>query len=53
MDVWSDNNFWDDTTIGKHPNKNGYKLIANEIYDYIIKYNLLTYDLQNLENNII
>jgi hypothetical protein len=41
-DVWEDNMLWTDATIGKHPNKNGYKIIADEMYDFIINNNLLT-----------
>jgi lysophospholipase L1-like esterase len=41
-DVWEDNMLWTDTTIGKHPSKNGYKIIADEMHDFIVKNNLLT-----------
>lgn len=40
-DVWEDNEYWKDTTVGKHPNKNGYKLISDELYNFIIKNQLL------------
>jgi len=40
-DVWGDNNNWMDTTTGKHPNNNGYKLIADELYKFIKEGNLL------------
>jgi lysophospholipase L1-like esterase len=43
-DVWEDNNHWIDKTSGKHPNEIGYKLIAEELYDFIIKNNLLKQD---------
>jgi lysophospholipase L1-like esterase len=42
-DVWEDNTNWIDTTAGKHPNSNGYKLIANELYKFINENNLLNY----------
>jgi lysophospholipase L1-like esterase len=42
-DVWEDNNHWVDTTAGKHPSSNGYKLIAHELYEFISQGNLLTY----------
>lgn len=41
-DVWEDSNFWIDDTAGKHPSNNGYKLIAEELYKFIIEGNLLT-----------
>ena len=40
-DVWEDNNHWVDSTAGKHPSSNGYKLIADELYKFIIDGNLL------------
>lgn len=40
-DVWEDNNHWVDSTAGKHPSGNGYQLIANELYRFIIEGNLL------------
>lgn len=40
-DVWEDNLLWTDNVVGKHPNKNGYKFIADELYSYILKNNLL------------
>lgn len=42
-DVWEDNNHWTDATAGKHPSCNGYKLIADELYKFIIETDLLTY----------
>jgi hypothetical protein len=42
-DVWEDNLHWLDTTIGKHPNGNGYKLIANELFKFINDTDLLNY----------
>jgi hypothetical protein len=41
-DVWEDNNRWVDTTAGKHPSNNGYKLIAEELYKFINEGDLLT-----------
>lgn len=40
-DVWEDGTYWTENTVGKHPNNNGYKLIANELYNFIIKNKLL------------
>jgi lysophospholipase L1-like esterase len=40
-DVWEDNNNWIANTAGKHPSSNGYKLIADELYQYILNNNLL------------
>lgn len=42
-DVWEDNTKWINTIAGKHPNSNGYKLIADELYKFINKGNLLTH----------
>lgn len=36
-DIWEDNEPWTENTVGKHPNKNGYKLISEELYDFILK----------------
>jgi len=43
-DVWEDNTNWKNTTAGKHPSSNGYKLIANELYKFINEGNLLVYN---------
>jgi hypothetical protein len=43
-DVWEDNSHWIDTTAGKHPNSNGYKLIADELHKFISEGNLLTHN---------
>ena len=43
-DVWEDGNHWTENTAGKHPNNNGYKLIADELYKFITDNNLLTYN---------
>ena len=40
-DVWEDGNHWTDNTAGKHPNNNGYKMIADELYKFILDNNLL------------
>lgn len=40
FNVWEDNTKWNDTP-GKHPNHIGYRLIANELYNFIIKSNVL------------
>ena len=42
-DVWEDGSNWTNTTAGKHPNNNGYKLIAEELYKFISENNLLIY----------
>ena len=42
-DVWEDNTKWAYNTAGKHPNNNGYKLIADELYKFISENNLLIY----------
>jgi hypothetical protein len=42
-DVWEDNTKWINTIAGKHPNSNGYKLIADELYKFINEGNLLTH----------
>jgi hypothetical protein len=47
-DVWEDGNHWTENTIGKHPNNNGYKLIADELYRFITDNNLL---IQNKSKN--
>jgi lysophospholipase L1-like esterase len=39
-DVWEDGKLWINT-LGKHPNTNGYKLIAEELYRYIVEHNIL------------
>ena len=44
--VWEDNSLFNPNQLGKHPNKNGYKLIAEEIFNFIQKNNLLRYDLK-------
>jgi len=40
-DVWEDGMYWSSNIDGKHPNKNGYKIIADEMYSFIVKNNLL------------
>jgi lysophospholipase L1-like esterase len=40
-DVWEDGFHWLPNTDGKHPNKNGYEIIADELYNFIVKNNLL------------
>ena len=42
-DVWEDNESWSDI-VGKHPNSNGYKFIADELFSFIDNNNLLNYD---------
>ncbi len=43
-DVWEDENQWTENTAGKHPNSNGYKLIADELYKFINDNNLLIHN---------
>ena len=40
-DVWEDNQRWTKSVKGKHPNKNGYELISNELYRFILQNDLL------------
>lgn len=40
-DVWEDNQRWTKSVKGKHPNKNGYELISNELHRFILQNNLL------------
>lgn len=51
-DVWEDNRKFLNTP-GKHPNNNGYKLISDEIYNWIIKENLLYYSTKKPQIPII
>jgi hypothetical protein len=47
-DIWEDGCHWTKSTAGKHPNSIGYKLIADELYQYIINNNLLkSIDIKN------
>jgi lysophospholipase L1-like esterase len=50
-DVWEDFNLWGDSS-GKHPNKHGYKLIANELFRFINNNQILSYPLINKFNLI-
>jgi lysophospholipase L1-like esterase len=52
-DVWEDNNYWDRTTFGKHPNNNGYQLIAEELYRFILNSNLIENDINKSKNYLI
>lgn len=47
-DVWENNSHFTESTVGKHPNNNGYKIIAEELYKFINEGNLLT---QNKSKN--
>lgn len=42
-DVWEDENQWTENTAGKHPNNNGYKIIADELFTFITENNLLNH----------
>jgi len=52
-DIWEDGLLWNSSTIAKHPSKNGYELIANLLYDYILKNNILYYNTNNIESRLI
>ena len=52
-DVWEDGNLWSDNVTGKHPNKIGYELIANMLYDYISEKDILYYNTNEIQNRII
>ncbi len=52
-DVWEDGNLWSNNIIGKHPNKIGYELIANMLYDYILEKDILYYNTNEIKNRII
>lgn len=52
-DVWEDNNYWDNLTIGKHPNSIGYRLIAEELYKFILNSNLIETDINKIKNYLI
>jgi lysophospholipase L1-like esterase len=43
-DVWENNSHFTESTAGVHPNNNGYKLIADELYKFINEGNLLTHN---------
>jgi lysophospholipase L1-like esterase len=51
-DVWQDNKKFINTA-GKHPSNNGYKMIAQHLYDWIIKENLLYYSTKTPESKFI
>lgn len=52
-DVWEDNLLWSKINPGKHPNKNGYKIIAKELYDFIICNNILNTKLKSITKKIL
>jgi lysophospholipase L1-like esterase len=52
-DVWEDNNYWNKLTAGKHPNNNGYQLIAEELYKFILNSNLMKPDANKSKNYLI
>ncbi len=51
-DVWQDNKKFINTA-GKHPSNNGYKMIAQHLYNWIIKENLLYYSTKTAESKFI
>ena len=52
-DVWEDNNYWNTSTEGKHPSNNGYRLIAEELYKFILNSNLLETGMNKSKNYLI
>jgi hypothetical protein len=52
-DVWEDNSYWNQSTQGKHPSDIGYKLIAEELYKFIINSNLITNKITKIKNYLI
>jgi hypothetical protein len=52
-DVWGDNSYWNLSTQGKHPSDIGYKLIAGELYKFIINSNLMTDKITKRKNYLI
>lgn len=50
-DVWEDFVHWGEVA-GKHPNRFGYKLIADELFTFIEHSNILTYKLTGKLNLI-
>jgi hypothetical protein len=51
-DVWQDYKKFVNTA-GKHPNSNGYELIAHDLYNWIIDKNLLYYNTKTPESKLI
>jgi hypothetical protein len=51
-DVWQDYKKFI-STAGKHPSNNGYKMIAQHLYNWIIKENLLYYSTKTPESKFI
>jgi lysophospholipase L1-like esterase len=52
-DVWEDNNYWSQSTTGKHPSNIGYQLIAEELYKFILNSNLMEPDANKNKNYLI
>lgn len=52
-DVWEDGSLWNENWGGKHPSKNGYELIAGELYRWICDNGILTYQTNDIKKNII
>jgi hypothetical protein len=52
-DVWEDNCYWGQSTQGKHPSNIGYKLIAEELYKFILDSNLITDKIIKRKNYLI
>jgi lysophospholipase L1-like esterase len=52
-DVWEDNNYWSQSTSGKHPSNTGYQLIAEELYKFILNSNLLENNIDKDKNYLI
>jgi hypothetical protein len=52
-DVWEGNIFWDSSTAGRHPNMNGYELIAKILNKWILNNEILTYKTNELKINLL
>jgi hypothetical protein len=52
-DVWEDNNYWSQSTAGKHPSNIGYQLIAEELYKFILNSNLIENNINKSKNYLI
>jgi hypothetical protein len=52
-DVWEDNCYWSQSTQGKHPSNIGYKLIAEELYKFLLNSNLITDKITKRKNYLI
>lgn len=51
--VWEDNALFNKNHSGKHPNKNGYKMIAEELHGWILEKNVIQDRAENKFLNIL